>query len=373
MQADCCKKPRFLCTEHRSTDKNLLKFALENYTEIETAYKDKAKAMQSFVILAIDGGGIRGIFAAKLLELIAAKYPLLSKVNLLAGTSTGAIIAACLSADMPPERITALYKAAGPSIFSRKFFLGPRLIEKALQSPYDIMRLQAILRQVFSKTKLCAAKKPLIIPTTDLKTGRAHIFKSYDCDPKLPLYKAVQASCSAPTYFDPSIVDGCLLADGGMWANNPSQVALGQALQHFGADYREVKIISIGTGHFNECYDENTRSWGLLNGWKIRTLTEFVSSLQSETAFEVLSTILPPGSLLRLNFSQNRLIKPDEFGEMEALEHKARLVFERNEFIIRQFIEKLDADDSSAPGSEQSAAQRQESLEAALSKVRTDY
>lgn len=305
--------------------------------------------MQPFVILAIDGGGIRGIFAAKLLELIAARYPLLSKVSLLAGTSTGAIIAACLSAGMTPERITALYRAAGPSIFSRKFFLGPRLIEKALQSPYDIMRLKAILRQVFSQTKLNAARLPLIIPTTNIKTGHAHIFKSYDCDAKLPLYKAVLASCSAPTYFDPTIVDGCLLADGGMWANNPSQVALGQAISHFKVDISCVRIISIGTGHFNECYNENTRSWGLLNGWKIRTLTEFVSSLQSETAFEVLSTILPPGNLLRLNFSQNRLIKPDEFEEMDTLEHKARLVFERSEFIIRRFISTLDEHQAEPP------------------------
>lgn len=305
--------------------------------------------MQSFVILAIDGGGIRGIFAAKLLELIAAKYPLLSKVNLLAGTSTGAIIAACLSADMPPEHIAALYKAAGPSIFSRKFFLGPRLIEKALQSPYDIMRLKAILRQVFSKTKLNQASKPLIIPTTNLKSGHAHIFKSYDCDAKLPMYKAVLASCSAPTYFDPSIVDGCLLADGGMWANNPSHVALGEAISHFGIDISRIKIISLGTGHFNECYDENTRNWGLLNGWKVRTLTEFVSSLQSETTFEVLSTILPPGSLLRLNFSQNRLIKPDEFEEMDNLEHKARLVFERSEFIIKKFVDDLYTEDGDSP------------------------
>ncbi len=298
--------------------------------------------MQPFVILAIDGGGIRGIFAAKMLELIAAKYPLLSKVSLLAGTSTGAIIAACLSTGMTPEHITALYRSAGPSIFSRKFFLGPRLIEKALQSPYDIMRLKAILRQVFSQTKLHTASLPLIIPTTNLKTGHAHIFKSYECDPKLPMYKAVLASCSAPTYFDPTIVDGYLLADGGMWANNPSQVALGQAISHFKVDIRNVRIISIGTGHFNECYNENTRSWGLLNGWKIRTLTEFVSSLQSETAFEVLSTILPADSLLRLNFSQNRLIKPDEFEEMDHLEHKAKLVFERSEFIIRHFIAGLD-------------------------------
>lgn len=297
--------------------------------------------MNQFLILAIDGGGIRGIFAAKLLELIAKHYPFLDRVNLFAGTSTGAIISACLAADMPPDHIVALYKAAGPSIFSRKFFLGPRLIEKALQSPYDMLRLKAVLRQVFGQVKLKDMPRPLIIPTTNLNDGQAHVFYSFDCDPKLPLYKAVLASCCAPTYFDPCVVDGKLLADGGMWGNNPSQLALGVAANSFKAPLSNIKIISIGTGHFNECYNENTSHWGLLNGWKIRTLTEFVSSLQSETTFQQLALLLPAENLLRLNFSQNNLIKPDEFAQMETLEKKAQLTFARCEQMIASFMHRL--------------------------------
>ncbi len=299
--------------------------------------------MRPFLILAIDGGGIRGIFAARLLELIASRCPhFLERVNLLAGTSTGAIISASLACEIDPGRLVALYKAAGPSIFSRKFFFGPRLIEKALQSPYDILRLQAVLRQVFGKVKLCALQRPLIIPTTNLKEGLAQVFCSFDCDPKLPLYKAVQASCSAPTYFDPSMVDGALLADGGMWGNNPSQLALGMALSRFKAKLEDIRIVSIGTGHFNDCYSDNTSHWGLLNGWKVRTLTEFVSSLQSETTHQLLSLILPPEHLLRLNFTQNELIKPDEFSKMKHLERKAELVWARSEQRILEFMRNLE-------------------------------
>ena len=297
--------------------------------------------MSRFLILAIDGGGIRGIFAAKLLELITADHPFLQQVRLLAGTSTGSIITACLASDMPPEKITDLYRAAGPAIFSRKFFFGPRLFEKALQSPYDILRLKAVLRQVFGQVKLCDVPTPLIIPTTNLKAGKAHIFRSFDCDPKLPLYKAVLASCSAPTYFDPTVVDGILLADGGMWGNNPSTVALGTALSHFKAALADIRIISIGTGHFNECYSANTQNWGLLTGWKIRTLTEFVSSLQSETSFEVLSLLLPPEHLLRLNFTQNSLIKPDEFSKMDLLERRAHEFYAGRHEEIARFLTAL--------------------------------
>ena len=87
--------------------------------------------MSRFLILAIDGGGIRGIFAAKLLELITADHPFLPQVRLLAGTSTGSIITACLASDMPPEKITDLYRAAGPAIFSRKLIRPLALLNRA--------------------------------------------------------------------------------------------------------------------------------------------------------------------------------------------------------------------------------------------------
>ena len=126
-----------------------------------------------------------------------------------------------------------------------------------------------------------------------------------------------------------------------MWGNNPSQLALGVACRHFKAQLQDIKIISIGTGHFNDCYNDNTSHWGLLNGWKIRTLTEFVSSLQSESTFEQLSLLLPKENLLRLNFTQNKLIKPDEFAQMETLEQQARLTFTYSEKQIAHFMQEI--------------------------------
>lgn len=297
--------------------------------------------MPKFLILAVDGGGIRGVFAARLIALLQARRPFLSEVKLLAGTSTGAIVAACLSVGMQPEHICTLYHQAGPEIFSRKFFWGPRMLEKALQSPYDILRLKSVLRQVYGQVKMQSVHTPLLIPTTDLKNGLAHVFTSWDCDAKLPLYKAVMASCSAPTYFDPCVVDAHLLADGGLWANNPGIVAVTQAMTQFQASLQDIRVISLGTGHFNECYDENTSSWGLINGWKIRTLTEFVSSMQSETTAQTLQQLLPPGHVLRLNFSQNELIRPDAFARMDYLEHKAEQVFIMNRSRIETFLQEL--------------------------------
>lgn len=300
--------------------------------------------MAKFLILCIDGGGVRGAFAARMVELLNYHYKIMPKVNLLAGTSTGAIIASCLAQNFPPSRIVALYKASSKTIFTRNFFLGPRFIEKALKSSYDSIRFKAVLKQIYGKITLGESKIPLVIPTTDLKGGGPQLFKSYSHDENernLPLYEAVVASCSAPTYFNPAVIGPMLLADGGMWSNNPSFVALSEARRSFEQSMDHLQILSIGTGHFNNCFDENNRYWGLINGWKIRNLTEFISSLQAQSTYETLKKVLEPHQLLRLNFSQSTLLGLDDFSQIDKLIARADVVFKRDQEQIEQFLSRL--------------------------------
>ncbi len=299
--------------------------------------------MAKFLILSIDGGGMRGAFAARMIELLAKDYDFLNRVNLLAGTSTGSIIAACLALKFPPEKLVSLYQGAGKTIFTKKFFPGPRILEKALKSSYDKRRFAAILKQVFGRAALGNTAIPLFMPATNLQKSSAHIFKSYHEDmANLPIYEAVLASCAAPTYFDPSQLGGMLLADGGMWGNNPSLVALAEATSHFKIPFNDIVILSIGTGHFTNGFDENTRYWGLINGWKMRTLTEFISSLQSQSIYETLSKIIGQDRLLRLNFSQQELIPIDDFSKCDLLISKADTIYKNNAESIGKFFELLD-------------------------------
>ena len=84
---------------------------------------------------------------------------------------------------------------------------------------------------------------PLIITSSNIATGGVHVFKSrylaelgepYVRDRDIPLIEAILASSAAPTYFDPVQVDESLLADGGLWANNPSILAVTEAISKFG-------------------------------------------------------------------------------------------------------------------------------------------
>lgn len=274
--------------------------------------------MDKFFILSFDGGGIRGAFAARIMEHIQKSNNL--QFDLICGTSTGAILASAYAYKLDFTHMVQLYKQAASTIFKKRFFLGPPLLQKAVVSPYDSNRLQAVLRSVFGHTKFKDIKIPLLITATNIEHSTPFIFKSYNKQfDNILLYKAISASCAAPTYFDPVNIDNNLLADGGLCINNPSCYALGEAIEYFNINTKDIYVLSIGSGHFTKCYDKNISSWGVLNGWKSRTLVEFISSLQSETTYLNLTKILGSDNILRLNYDHDTIIKTDDFASNDHL------------------------------------------------------
>ena len=149
---------------------------------------------------------------------------------------------------------------------------------------------------------------PLMIMGSDISTGGVHVFKSryledlgepYVRDANVPLSDAILASCAAPIYFDPVPVGDILLADGGLWANNPSIMALTEALSKFKRPVEQVRILSIGTGHSVNLYSQS-RSWGFLTGWRREQLISYVFRLQS-AASENMARLLLKEAYLRLD------------------------------------------------------------------------
>ena len=99
------------------------------------------------------------------------------------------------------------------------------------------------------KTSSGIYQTPLMITSADISTGGVHVFKSrylgdlgepYERDGDVLLREAILASCAAPTYFDPKAVGPYLLTDGGLWANNPSIIALTEAISKFKKGVEEV-------------------------------------------------------------------------------------------------------------------------------------
>lgn len=260
------------------------------------------KLNHNFSILALDGGGVKGIYAARILARLEAALGAQVKdcFDLITGTSTGSILAGAAAASIPMSEIVRLFEEESPSIFRKRRGIGD--LTRLWRSRYSQQPLDDVLQSYVPDLTLGELSTPLLIPSTDLATGEVHVFKSrylaelgepYSRDGETLLRDAILASCAAPTYFDPKEVDSHLLSDGGLWANNPSIIALTEAVSKFNRSIEEVRILSVGTGHSPNMY-RRRKHWGLLTGWGREKLVSYTLSLQSQASANMAKMMLGP-------------------------------------------------------------------------------
>lgn len=293
--------------------------------------------------LAIDGGGIRGVYAAHVLERLQATFSLSfhEHFEIIAGTSTGSIIAAALALDIPIGTVKQLYKEKGSEIFSYDCWSAKGL----LYPMYPSAPLRNALTEVFGERTMKDAKTRLIIPTTDIANGSVHVVKSaydrdFSRDPNRPIVDVILASCSAPAYFAPAQVGEYLLADGGLWANNPSLVVLTEAMTRLKLERPEIRLLSIGTGIGKQYYKRSTvnRSWGFATDWGMKKFIAMLLNLQSETANNMTKLLLDGGRMVRVNFESDTDLPLDDISSIPDLISKADHDFTHNTKDIRELL-----------------------------------
>lgn len=170
--------------------------------------------------------------------------------DLIVGTSTGGIVALGLGLGLSAERILKLYEELGPFVFG-----GNRLV-RALQhwgfAKYQTKNLKAALVEWFGDHRLGESSVRLVIPSTNLETGEVYIFKTahvarFERDFKVPVVDVAMATAAAPTYFPTYwLASGVPLVDGGVWANNPTGLAVVEAIGVLGWPREEVCVLSLG-------------------------------------------------------------------------------------------------------------------------------
>jgi len=258
-------------------------------------------------VLAIDGGGIRGIIPAQILvrveeilkEISRDEFAKISDYfDLIAGTSTGGILTALILAPYPDysaKDMVKLYEEHGEAIFTRSAIT--RTIDRgALFNPlYQHDAIEQILDDYLGELKISELKRPCLIPTYNIETGMATFISSLRIfqEPKYDhLVKDVlRATTAAPTYFAPTSKQKDAFIDGGMFANNPALCAYVEATK-FPSEPRvqDIMILSLGTGSINRHYPYHlARRWGRLN-W-IRPALEIYSSAASQTVDHQLEMI----------------------------------------------------------------------------------
>jgi patatin-like phospholipase/acyl hydrolase len=212
--------------------------------------------------LAIDGGGIRGLIPALVLAEIERRTgrPVATMVDLIAGTSTGGIIACGLAKPdpMPATQIAAIYETDGPKIFDRSTV---KIITSAggyLDEKYDDDGLVTSLRSHLGTARLSEATTLVLLPVYDTEAREALLLRSDGTD-DVSMVDAAHATSAAPTYFEPVRLGRRTLVDGGVGAVNPA----GYAFAEVGGS--PDLLLSLGTGeHTRPLPYAKIKGWGRL-------------------------------------------------------------------------------------------------------------
>lgn len=211
-------------------------------------------------MLALDGGGVRGVVTLRLLVALERELGarVATRVRVIAGSSVGALIACALALGMAPGEILALLRSLARLVFDP----GPLGGLEVIAGPrYEDEALERELRHVFGDRVLAELSSPgVLVPVYDRTNRRALIAKTWRSEwAAWPIRTLLRAAMAAPTYFDPGPipVGGFLLGggryesaeglDGGLVANAPALCALAEGVA-LGHELEELRIVSIGTG-----------------------------------------------------------------------------------------------------------------------------
>lgn len=226
----------------------------------------KIRKSTEFKILSLDGGGIKGLYAAKLLAQIEEKTGKLigEYFDMICGTSTGGLLALGITRGIPCKQIARFYEEHGPLIFpyeswfNRKF---RKLIQYRFATKYDNTKLKAALKELLGDYQTMKdAEHLMCIPAFNITKGRPSIFKKpfghYHRDGRFTMMDVALATSAAPTFLPAVAIEGDQYVDGGIFNNNPSMIAYTEAMDHFiGEDriytpedieYTNISLLSIG-------------------------------------------------------------------------------------------------------------------------------
>lgn len=268
-----------------------------------------------FRILSIDGGGIRGIFPAAVLAGLERTYtggnPVGAYFDLIAGTSTGGIIALGLGAGYSAAELLDLYVRRGGEVFPpfpdnaygrlRTWLRDTRQIARYI---YDREALSELLTDTLGNRLLGDSQSRLCIPAFEGRHGEVFVFKTphhadYQTDRHERMVDIGLATAAAPTYFRPLAHKGYTLVDGGVWANNPIMLAVIEALMCFDIGRDQIDVLTIGCG--DDPYIVSTSEVTKGGLWYWKKIMNAAMHLQARAATNQARLLLGPPAVTRID------------------------------------------------------------------------
>jgi patatin-like phospholipase/acyl hydrolase len=236
-------------------------------------------AQSDYLILTFDGGGIRGLISALLVQQLEQELNLLKRVSLFAGTSTGGLIALGLASGVPVSSLVEIYMTKGKKVFSSYGSLSAvpppaltNIYPQAAALPVELLHvkysdrgLKKLVKETFPADKtLRELSRKVLVTAFDLYQAERRAWMPVSLS-NLPGSKtsdihvldAALSTCGAPVYFPPHVFKHQgkkrALVDGGVYANNPSMLAAATVmasgtLKRRGLAFENIKLLSLGTG-----------------------------------------------------------------------------------------------------------------------------
>lgn len=212
----------------------------------------------AFRILALSGGGYRGLYTIAVLKHLEeqAGRPIGECFDLIAGTSIGGIIAIGLALGKSATEIQEVFLERGERIFPRSDWYALRWLKcltKPIGATYRNVELRSAINALIEYgAKLGDARTRILVPAINMSKGQVQIFKTphhprLSLDRHLLAADVAMATSAAPTFFPMVKIKQQNFVDGGLVANAPDLCALHEALFFCGQKIEDVHVLSIGT------------------------------------------------------------------------------------------------------------------------------
>lgn len=328
--------------------------------------------MATFKILSIDGGGLRGVVSLTILKKIEelTGKPIWQSFDLIAGTSTGGLIASALT--IPKEKgnknagskytlddLMKIYLQRGQEIFPpphNKLEEWLKPADGTLHPMFEEDGIKKVFEDVCGNSRMNDALTHIMVCSYDLANNAPLFFKTRSSqkneNQNILIYEIARATSAGPTYLpafelyypNDKEFPQRLCIDGGVFINNPSMGALSEFSKNheeygFGKanediTYEDVFVLSIGTGTYSgQITAEEAKNKGKLF-WATRISDIMMRGVNKTTDYEM-QEMMVPGNYLRLSID----IKEEEFSEMSRADNKAA------DYLIKQTMEQVIEND----------------------------
>lgn len=328
----------------------------------------------SFRVLALDGGGARAWISAHQLSAIeqilndadGTDTPLGLRFDLIAGTSAGALLASGLAIGLRARELKDIFEKNVGKIFPKKKILSTDFLQKAIlklhgstKPRYQHKPLQDTLNEVLQDKTFNDVKTHLCIASVRLDNGAPRLYKSvyrelFKQRSNERLADAVLASASAPGFFPAtqSLQYSEYLVDGSICANNPSMIALVDALNveipspsrpntPLPQSLNDIALLSISTGELTYIQQDPKKlanagplTWGL----NAMHLVDIFLTSQTQLTHNMVFRLLPEANYLRLSAEGMGRIPIDGVDDLNILRNATDIKQQDFEKIKRLFV-----------------------------------